>query len=197
MGTNKHFERHWHSIDQRMRASLAVTAGLSLVLSALPAATNAQGVGELRLGALTHDIDNLWAHARKEHGTDINIEFVFAQPLFELGPGVVRPNIGASLNSSGDTSKAYAGVVWQVEHDSGWFFETGVGAAIHTGETDARRPNQKRLGSRLLFRIPLEAGYSPDDKHRISMMFDHISNAYLASPNEGLDTLGLRYGYRF
>jgi hypothetical protein len=27
--------------------------------------------------------------------------------------------------------------------------------------------------------------------------FDHISNAELASPNEGLDTLGVRYGYRF
>ena len=61
MRPNKHFERHWHSIAQRMRASLTVTAGLllSLVLSALPAATNAQGVGELRLGALIHDVDNL------------------------------------------------------------------------------------------------------------------------------------------
>jgi hypothetical protein len=28
-------------------------------------------------------------------------------------------------------------------------------------------------------------------------MFDHISNAYLASPNEGMDTLGVRYGYQF
>ena len=101
----------------------------------------------------------------------------------------MRPNIGASLNSSGDTSKAYADAGWQVENDSGWFFETGVSAAIHTGETDARKPNQKRLGSCLLFRLPSEADYSPDGKHRSSMMFDHISNTYLASLNAGLDRL--------
>ena len=85
MRPNKHFERYWHSIDQRMRTSLTVTADLllSLVLSALPAATNAQGFGNLCLGALIHDVDNLWAHARKEHGTDFNVEFVFAQPLFD------------------------------------------------------------------------------------------------------------------
>jgi len=28
-------------------------------------------------------------------------------------------------------------------------------------------------------------------------MFDHISNGYLADPNEGLDTFGIRYGYLF
>jgi hypothetical protein len=28
-------------------------------------------------------------------------------------------------------------------------------------------------------------------------MFDHVSNAYLASPNEGMDTVGVRYGFQF
>jgi hypothetical protein len=28
-------------------------------------------------------------------------------------------------------------------------------------------------------------------------MFDHVSNAYLAEPNDGLDTIGIRYIYRF
>ena len=27
--------------------------------------------------------------------------------------------------------------------------------------------------------------------------FDHISNAKLCSTNEGLETFGIRYGYRF
>jgi hypothetical protein len=56
---------------------------------------------------------------------------------------------------------------------------------------------KKSLGSRVLLRIPLEIGYSMTDHYEISILFDHISNAYLADPNEGLDTLGLRFGYRF
>jgi hypothetical protein len=29
------------------------------------------------------------------------------------------------------------------------------------------------------------------------ILFDHVSNAYLESPNDGMDTLGIVYGYRF
>ncbi|MGZ8955779.1 MAG: acyloxyacyl hydrolase [Methylovulum sp.] len=29
------------------------------------------------------------------------------------------------------------------------------------------------------------------------MMLDHISNAGLADPNEGMDNVGIRYGFRF
>jgi hypothetical protein len=35
------------------------------------------------------------------------------------------------------------------------------------------------------------------ERHRISILFDHMSNAYLASPNEGMDTIGVRYGFQF
>jgi lipid A 3-O-deacylase len=49
----------------------------------------------------------------------------------------------------------------------------------------------------VLFRIPIEVGYSITAHHRLMLGFDHVSNAGLASENEGLDTLGVRYGYRF
>jgi lipid A 3-O-deacylase len=57
--------------------------------------------------------------------------------------------------------------------------------------------DKKSLGSRLLFRIPIEVGYAFDRHHRIIFTFDHLSNGYLVSPNEGMDSLGLIYGYRF
>ena len=31
----------------------------------------------------------------------------------------------------------------------------------------------------------------------LSLFFEHISNASTAPKNQGLDTLGIRYGYRF
>ncbi len=76
-------------------------------------------------------------------------------------------------------------------------FSTWGGAAVHDGELETGEGGKKQLGSRLLLRIPFEIGYSISYHHRISLAFDHVSNAYLASPNEGMDTLGLRYGYRF
>ena len=57
--------------------------------------------------------------------------------------------------------------------------------------------DQKALGSRVLFHIPIEIGYRLSAKTSLSVYFDHVSNAYLAHANEGMDTLGGRLGYRF
>jgi lipid A 3-O-deacylase len=54
-----------------------------------------------------------------------------------------------------------------------------------------------RLGHRVLFPIPAEAGYRFDDHNSLSAYFDHMSNANTVSPNEGMDRLGIHYGYRF
>jgi lipid A 3-O-deacylase len=53
------------------------------------------------------------------------------------------------------------------------------------------------LGSRVLFHIPAEVGYRFDDHNSLSAYFEYMSNAYTVSPNEGMDRLGIRYGYRF
>jgi hypothetical protein len=158
------------------------------------------GVGwlhEVRVGVLAHDVNHLWSGTRKEGGIDLNGEIIFSRPSFSLLSGNVRPNLGASINTEGDTSKIYGGILWQSETKSGIFFDLGVGIAVHNGELDTDDDDKKSLGSSVLFRIPIEIGYSITAQHRISILFDHISNANLADPNEGLDTLGLRYGYRF
>ena len=158
---------------------------------------NAKGVlHDIRLGVLAHDVDNLWSGHRREEGVDFNVEVVFNRPLLEVLSGIVRPNLGISINDQGDTSKVYGGIYWEVTGRS-LFFGLGLGAAWHNGELETRDPAKKSLGSRILFRIPLEFGLTLYGPHRISIMFDHVSNGYLASPNEGLDTLGLRYSYLF
>ena len=146
---------------------------------------------------LAHDVDNLWSGARKEGGVDLNVEVILNRPHLELPTGSVRPNFGVTVNDRGDTSKFYVGLIWEVDLPSGIFMSVGVGAALHDGELEAGRGARKGLGSRLLFRIPIEVGYALSRRHRLSVAFAHVSNAYLADPNEGLDVLGLRYGYRF
>lgn len=182
---------------------------------------------EIRAGALEHDVQGLWSGQAIERGVDRNLELVSPGLRLSFLPGRLHANIGGSANDSGDTSKAYAGLLWEFEFENGLFLDLGLGAATHNGmlvyrggrylnldQTIGRRALytfyfirnsvvfltvdhfHKELGSRNLFRIPFEIGFALNDRLRISIMFDHVSNAYLAQPNEGLDTLGVRFGFR-
>jgi lipid A 3-O-deacylase len=171
----------------------------AMAQSPMPPAKNRNAKGVLhyvRVGVLAHDVDNLWSGHRREEGVDFNAEVVFNMPLLEVLSGIVRPNLGVSINDQGNTSKVYGGMLWEVTGKT-FFFGLGLGAAWHDGELETSNPSKKSLGSRILFRIPLEVGLTVYGPHRISIMFDHMSNGYLASPNEGLNTLGLRYSYLF
>jgi hypothetical protein len=154
-------------------------------------------VRALRVGILAHDVDGLWSGESKENGPDLSAELIINRPLFRLFSATAYPNAGASLNTRGDTSMAYGGFLLQWEPDSPFFVSTGLGLALHDGERDRDPADRKALGSRVLFRIPIEIGYAVDHHHRIVLSFAHASNAGLASPNEGMDTLGIVYEYRY
>ena len=76
------------------------------------------------------------------------------------------------------------------------FFGIGLGAAIHDSslKPDTR---QKDLGSRVLFHVPAELGYQFTPANRLSLYFEHVSNADLADPNPGMDNIGIRFSHRF
>jgi hypothetical protein len=152
---------------------------------------------ELRAGILAHDVSNLWAGEHEEPGEDFSGELTLLRNGLVLPLGAVRPNLGFAINDRGYTNRVYAGALWEIESPIGVFFATGVGAAVHDGSLDDDEHDPKRLGSRVLFRIPIEIGYAFGAHHRLMLAFDHISNGGLADPNEGLDTVGVRYGYRF
>jgi len=158
---------------------------------------NSDMVYGIRLGVLAHDVGGLWSHSRAEGGVDINAEIVFKNPSFKVWQGRVLPNLGVSVNSQGDTSKAYGGLLWEFLFDNGFFANSGAGLAVHNGQLESDDADKKQLGSRVLFRIPIELGFTIFERHRIAVMFDHMSNAYLAHPNEGMDTIGVRYGFQF
>lgn len=177
---------------------LTVAAALGMGAACAPdlQAQEAFGRGfELRAGVLAHDVPDLWSGFNLESGVDINAEL--------LGPGVaflggkLRPAIGASVNTAGDTSKAYLDARWEVDLRYGLFFGIGLGAAIHDGKLEPTEPDRKALGSRVLFHVPLEIGYRFDERQSISVYFEHVSNGNTADYNEALDSIGIRYGFRF
>jgi lipid A 3-O-deacylase len=185
---------------QSSRLNIVLAAGLSC-FAASPSIRAGDRIvpswlHEVKLGVLHHDT-GLWSGAGREIGMDVNLEAIFSPQVQFLG-GFIRPAFGGSVNATGDTSKLYAGLRWQYEHASGIFFGVGGGGAVHDGKLHLQPSNDRAaLGSRVLFHIPFELGYRFNHNSALSAYFDHVSNAYLANPNEGLDTLGARYGYRF
>jgi hypothetical protein len=155
----------------------------------------------LKIGVLAHDVPDLWSGFQIERSAaDINIEAQFAA-AWALPWGAIRPVIGGSINTRGETSDGYIDARWQGDCPSGLFFGLGLGAAVHDGALGPGPNNEnwdrKYLGSRVLFHIPIEVGYHLDEHSDLSVYFEHMSNAYTQKYNEGLDRIGVRYGYRF
>ena len=154
-------------------------------------------IDELKFGVLAHDVPDLWSGFRAEpNSVDINFEALLS-PHVNFAGGTLRPAIGASVNTVGATSMGYLDARWQYETAFGVFIGLGVGAAVHDGQIDLDDWDRKALGSRVLFHFPAEIGYRFDDHNSVSAYFEHTSNGFTAFPNEGMDRLGIRYGYRF
>ena len=83
---------------------------------------------------------------------------------------------------------------------------------IHDGHLVGVDDQSKSLGCRLLFRESMNIGYRFYKRHSLMLHFDHSSNASLCKKNtadgsaegrhdvvlnEGLENLGVRYGYMF
>lgn len=179
----------------RFVSRLATASAAMLALVPLASADGL--VSELKLGVLAHDVPNLWSGFSVEpDSVAINAEALLSPSLPFLG-GAIHPAIGASIATEGGTSSIYLDARWQVELGSHFFIGLGLGAAVHDGQLELKNWDEKALGSRVLFHIPLEIGYRLDEHNSISAYFEHMSNANTSDPNEGLDRLGARYGYRF
>jgi hypothetical protein len=176
--------------------TVALLAAAVLLDPVVPACADGL-IQELKIGVLDHDVPALWSGFRAEpNSADINVEAIFSPSVSFLG-GTISPALGASISTIGATSDGYLDARWQMETGCGIFLGLGVGGAVHNGQLKLEDGDRKALGSRILFHIPLEIGYRFDEHNSLSAYFEHMSNAYTVSPNEGLDRLGVRYGYRF
>jgi hypothetical protein len=188
------------------RAKLLIgIVGVALITITSATITSAPAAaGELLhsvvIGGLWHDTPGLWSGFQVENNAvDVNIEAQLAMAYAMPWGGAIRPVIGGTINTEGDTSHAYIDARWQIDGPSGLFFGLGLGAAVHDGETGGvgADPDKKWLGSRVLFHIPAEIGVHLDAHNDLSVYFEHTSNAYTQHYNEGMDRIGIRYGYRF
>lgn len=158
-------------------------------------------VDELRLGVLAQGTGPF--SGDKEDGAGINVEALF-RPLSGLSAvGAPRPHLGGSVATDGDaTSHIYGGLTWEQHFTPKLFLDLSGGVAVHNAETDfdpgdSNIDSTKYLGCRAAFRVSSDLGYRLTGRLSVSLHVDHISNAGLCDPNEGLDNAGVRLGLRF
>jgi lipid A 3-O-deacylase len=153
-------------------------------------------ISEVRLGVVAHDIGPFSSN-EEDIIADYNGEILFNSPGFLDIVWAPRPHLGFTLNTGGDTSQVYAGLTWEYEFWRSWFIDFSLGGSLHNGKKQTTQINRKELGCHLLFRESFEIGYRFPGGHSVTGFLDHISNANICDANEGLESAGIRYGYRF
>lgn len=179
-----------------MRSIVLFCLNLLVVAIGTPAASAAG----LRVGALQHDTD--FGGSRRESGTDVNLEWLGDPlPVASIWHGYagppIRPFAGYSGHMAGDaTDEAYGGGVVEMLPGSEYEANLGLGLALHDGKLARDEPDRNALGQRILFYSSLELGRFWG-AHGLFLYFQHSSNGILSGPNDGINNLGVRYGYRF
>lgn len=203
----------------------AAAAGLVLAASALHGARaetwlESVAVVELKGGVLIHDVGR---DHNESNSIDINGEIVIqGDDLFPVENRILRfvlnPRlaIGGSVNTEGSTHQGYAAFDWQYLFETGIFVGASLGAIGHTGNLHQATvpcvageictlPGNRKyvdsgdpsLGSRVLIRQAAEIGYKFENGLLVSVVGAHMSNAGLAKDNDGMDFVGVRFGYWF
>lgn len=156
-------------------------------------------VSELRIGGSAQDP---WS-AEKGSG-NVNGEVLFGRPLTLAdrfwNTFVPRPTAGFSLNTTGRTSYAYAGVTWTFDVTDRIFADGFFGGAVHNGATGPKGfipPRFNALGCSPLFREAGALGYRLTSNLSVIGTIEHMSNAGLCVENRGLTNVGLKIGYSF
>lgn len=164
-----------------------------------------------RLGVTAHDLDFFGrSGGGSEEGVNLEIELVARPTLARVWGGDIRPYGHFSANSAGGTNLAGVGLVWTRPVSERGFVEAFAGPTLHdgVGDLDAgpktetfQRVDREHIvfGSNLVARMGLAAGWRVRERWETGVYYAHYSHGYVLSPdfNEGLDTLGVRAGYRF
>jgi len=173
---------------------LRTAAAAALMTAMAPAA----GAWELRTGLLRQDAFAFWAAGTTfERAWALQAEIGF-DPLFRAAGGEIAPMIGGSWAPGAEVDTAHAGVTWTVRGDAA-FLRLGIGGVVHNGDSDDPKDYRRRrqFGSRVLFHVPAEVGVNLTGRTWVSAYYVHMSNADLATPNPGMDSVGVRVGWSF
>ncbi len=99
--------------------------------------------------------------------------------------------LGGLMATADGAAYLYAGVSVDVYLGRRWVVTPSFAPGLY------RRGSGKDLGHVVEFRSQLEIAYRFDDRSRIGISYNHVSNASLGDRNPGVETLALTYAVPF
>jgi hypothetical protein len=72
-----------------------------------------------------------------------------------------------------------------------------MGGAITSANDLEHSTRYKNLGCKVLFHLGAGLGYDLSEHVSVELYADHFSNADLCTPNNGAESAGIRFAYRF
>lgn len=190
------------------RSVLFLLAALALMAVSAPALASEGLLGGLRLGreASSWEVrggisayDSGIFSSQRLDGFVVNAEALAPSPAFLSRLGSPRPYVGLDLPvSDNPVDMFYGGLNWQAWLGSRFYLGFSLGAAVPSRRVVVNHLGYiKDLGSPLLFHLQASAGFDLTRRLTLQVYYNHFSNARLARPDPGLESVGTRIGYRF
>lgn len=99
---------------------------------------------------------------------------------------IFKPFLGA-MATSDEAAYGYAGILVDIYFGRRWVLTPSFAPGLY------REGDGKDLGGTIEFRSQLELSYRFDDRSRLGISFNHISNASIYDRNPGTETLAITY----
>mgnify|MGYP000424581419 CR=1 FL=1 len=194
-----------------MTGLLKPALALCAATVALTGMARAQIVDEFRVGIAMHDFE-INPDDRRESGVDIQPQIVFGSPGFLRWAFEPQPYLMMSINSDQETNWAGGGILWKKPlFSEQWFWEIDGGVVYHDGRTDLPPPwmpverqyvldHEITFGDEWLFQFMAGAGRELNEDWDVQVYFEHLSTGQVfgdSSKNEGIETIGVKFGYKF
>ena len=123
-------------------------------------------------------------HRSKHRAISGNIEYHFMKNWLNI----VNPFVGAMLTHKG-SAHVYAGLSLPIKVTKKIYLIPSFAPGFYL------KGGGKKLGHVVEFRSQLELAYMRDDKIRIGLAINHVSNASLGSKNPGQESLMLNFSF--
>ena len=151
---------------------------------------------ELRLGVAAYDTGIFTTHSF--NGAVINGELLFPSPDFLSAIGSPRPMIGVDIATASHAIHfAYLGLNWDAHFTDRLYATWSLGGAITSANDLEHSTRYKNLGCKVLFHLGAGIGYDLSEHASLELYADHFSNADLCKSNDGAESAGVRFAYRF
>lgn len=181
-------------------AVLVIIAGTAFLLFGPRPELSKAPAFEVRSGPFAHDVYEgflpVLAHRWKGFSRPEDEQFGLsaAAPGGALGfLGAPRIDAGGTFNSQGYENQVHLAASWRSYlFGSPLFLEGTFGGGLHDGHLlDAQKP-ARNMGCRINFYESLSFGVTFWTGWSLALSYEHMSNADLCPPNEGLSNMGFR-----